>query len=143
MARKIVRLSEGNLRKAILTLEATKVQQYPFLPDQEPQRPNWQLFVQSIAQTMVAHQTPLKLMEVRGMLYELLSHCIPAALILRTLVEELLPMLDSQLKFEVIQWAAFYEHRLHIGTKEIFHLEGFVAKFMHIYKEFLMTLQDF
>ena len=49
-----------------------------------------------------------RLMEVRGMLYELLSHCIPAALILRTLVEELLPMLDSQLKFEVIQWAAFY-----------------------------------
>ena len=33
--------------------------------------------------------------------------------------------------------AAFYEHRLQLGNKAIFHLEAFVAKFMSIFKRFL------
>ena len=33
--------------------------------------------------------------------------------------------------------AAFYEHRLQLGQKPIYHLEAFVAKFMYIYKSFL------
>jgi len=44
---------------------------------------------------------------------------------------------DGQLKAEVTQMAAYYEHRLQLGTKAIFHLEAFVAKFMAIYKRFL------
>lgn len=33
--------------------------------------------------------------------------------------------------------AAYYEHRLQQGSKAIFHLEAFVAKFMAVYKRFL------
>lgn len=33
--------------------------------------------------------------------------------------------------------AAFYEHRLQLGSKAIYHLEAFVAKFMAIYKKFM------
>ena len=40
----------------------------------------------------------------------------------------LLPKLDEELKPEVIHWAAFYEHRIRLGSKVIFHLEAFVAK---------------
>jgi len=40
----------------------------------------------------------------------------------------LLPKLDEELKPEVIHWAAFYEHRIRLGSKTIFHLEAFVAK---------------
>jgi replication factor C subunit 3/5 len=69
---------------------------------------------------------------VRQKLYELLSHCIPADIILQRLIAELFPKLDSNLKTEVAHWAAFYEHRLQMGNKEIYHLEGFVAKFMSI-----------
>ena len=36
--------------------------------------------------------------------------------------------------------AAEYEHRLHIGSKAIYHLEAFVAKFMSTYKRFLMRM---
>jgi replication factor C subunit 3/5 len=35
------------------------------------------------------------------------------------------------------------EHRLQCGTKAIFHLEAFVAKFMAIYKRFLLSLEAF
>ena len=45
---------------------------------------------------------------------------------------ELLPKLDSELKPDVAHLAAFYEHRLQGGSKEIFHLEGFVANFMSL-----------
>lgn len=33
--------------------------------------------------------------------------------------------------------AAYYEHRLQLGNKAIYHLEAFVAKFMAIYKKFM------
>jgi hypothetical protein len=39
------------------------------------------------------------------------------------LIRELLPKLDDQLKHELVYWAAFYEHRVQVGSKEIFHLE--------------------
>lgn len=71
-------------------------------------------------------------MEVRTKLYELLSHCIPAETIITQLTLELMPKLDSDLKSEVAHWAAFYEHRIQTGSKEIYHLEAFVAKFMSV-----------
>lgn len=32
------------------------------------------------------------------------------------------------------------EHRVHEGQKDIFHIEAFVAKFMSLYKKFLISL---
>jgi len=40
------------------------------------------------------------------------------------------------LKPEIIKWAAFYEHRCKTGSKVIFHLEAFVAKYMRIYERY-------
>lgn len=42
-----------------------------------------------------------------------------------------------QLKTQVIEKAAFFEHRIHLGSKSIIHLEAFVASFMSIYKKFM------
>ena len=55
---------------------------------------------------------------------------------LQGLLQELLLNCDGQLKMEVVQAAAYYEHRLQLGQKAIYHLEAFVAKFMAIYKRF-------
>jgi replication factor C subunit 3/5 len=49
-------------------------------------------------------------------------------------------MIDDVLKAEVIKWSAFYEHRIQMGTKVIFHLEAFVAKFMRILETYLMDM---
>lgn len=57
----------------------------------------------------------------------------------QTLTREILTILDSCLKAEVLKWAAFYEHRLHLGSKEILHLEAFVAKYMSIYKAHIIA----
>ena len=41
---------------------------------------------------------------------------------------------------QLMRLAAEYEHRLQLGTKDIFHLEAFVANFMALYKEFLISM---
>uniref|UniRef100_A0A8D3BUU6 Replication factor C subunit 3 n=1 Tax=Scophthalmus maximus TaxID=52904 RepID=A0A8D3BUU6_SCOMX len=78
-----------------------------------------------------------QLLEVRARLYELLTHCIPADIVMKGLVTELLSNCDGQLKTEVAHMAAYYEHRLQLGNKAIYHLEAFTAKFMAIYKKFM------
>ncbi len=59
---------------------------------------------------------------------------------MKRLVGELMMNLDDSLKLQVLEWAAFYEHRIAMGSKEIFHLEAFVAKYMAIYKKYLNEL---
>ena len=48
---------------------------------------------------------------------------------------------------QVVQAAARYEHQLQLGSKPIYYLEAFVARFMAMYKGFiqnaLMDLDDF
>ncbi len=58
-------------------------------------------------------------------------------ILLQGLLQELVAICDGQLKSEITQVAAYYEHRLQLGQKAIYHLEAFVAKFMAVYKRFL------
>lgn len=53
---------------------------------------------------------------------------------------KLVTQVDDGLKADVIKWSAFYEHRIRMGTKVIFHLEAFVAKFMRILEEFTLEM---
>ena len=100
---KIVEDSGGNLRKAILVLEALKMQSYVFLffietPDSIQQilvsrpdltgsltiaKPDWEVYCHKVADLIVAEQSPARVMEVRSKFYELLSHCIPPTVILK------------------------------------------------------------
>lgn len=54
-----------------------------------------------------------------------------------SLQKELAKTCDGELKTELCQIAAYYEHRLNKGNKAIYHLEAFVAKFMAIYMKFV------
>lgn len=158
----IARISEGNLRRALLSLEALSVQDPAFGTISEDHsilsgrkakpseldsvpRPDWEKYAGKTAEKILQDQSPDKLLEVRGMLYELLVHCIPAPLVLsvcgphgvavfdsstadrdlwQTITKRLLERVDESIKADVAYWAAFYEHRLRLGTKPIFHLEG-------------------
>ena len=141
LAINIARASSRNLRRAILMLEACHVQQRDGLTSDQPvQMTDWELYIQQLAVEITREQTPQRLMAAREKLYELLVNCIPADVILKTLTVELLKNLDDSLKPEVVEWAAFYEHRIALGSKEIFHLEAFIAKYMAIYKKYLNDL---
>ena len=106
----------------------------------EIQKTDWENYIQQLAKEITQEQSPAKLLIAREKLYELLINCIPSNIILKTLTLELMKNVDDSLKFELIEWSAFYEHRLTMGAKDIFHLEAFVAKFMSLYKVYLTNL---
>ncbi|KAF3486961.1 hypothetical protein F2Q69_00056194 [Brassica cretica] len=138
-AARIAEKSNRSLRRAILSLETCRVQNYPFTDNQAISPMDWEEYVAEISTDMLREQSPKSLFQVRGKVYELLVNCIPPEVLLKRLLYELLRKLDSELKLEVCHWAAYYEHRMRLGQKAIFHIEAFVAKFMSIYKNFLIS----
>ncbi|XP_075158617.1 replication factor C subunit RfC38 [Haematobia irritans] len=146
LASRIVEKSERNLRRAILMLEACKVQQYPFTGQQEIAELDWQVFLRDTANQILTEQTPAKLEKVRDRLYELLAQGVPPDVIFQGLVKELVKNCDMSIKAKTLEYASLYEHRMQNGAKHIFHLEAFVAQFMNIYKKFIadsMMMDDF
>mmetsp|Transcript_6068 Transcript_6068/g.9416 ORF Transcript_6068/g.9416 Transcript_6068/m.9416 type:complete len:361 (-) Transcript_6068:373-1455(-) len=138
LAVKISLKCNRNIRRAILMLEASKVQQYPFTADQAVRMQDWEMFIDQLGRVICEEQTPARLQLARNKMYELLANCIPPTVILKTLTSVLLRRLDDQIKHQVVRWSAFYEHRMQTGSKHIFHLEAFVAKFMSIYKRWVV-----
>ncbi|KAI5930357.1 Replication factor C subunit 3 [Manis javanica] len=128
LAQRLAEKSCRNLRKALLMCEACRVQQYPFTADQEIPETDWEVYLRETANLIVSQQTPQRLLEVRGRLYELLTHCIPPEIIMKGLLSELLHNCDGQLKGEVAQMAAYYEHRLQlVSAFTLFILEELQA----------------
>jgi replication factor C subunit 3/5 len=175
LAARVAQQADGNLRKALLSLEACKVAQYPFTDDQAVQQTDWELYLQEVTAEILAEQSPKCLLGIRAKLYELLVNCIPPELILKVsyptqrtpqlpqpptqerphpaaaegvsrvgsaqrLTMLLMQKCDAELKHEICHWAAFYEHRLQCGQKPVLHLEAFVAKFMSVYKRYVINL---
>lgn len=73
---------EGNAI-VIMVLSLFCYFRYPFTEDQDVMEPDWQVFIRETARGMVAQQTQDKLLEVRGRLYELLTHGIPPDVIFK------------------------------------------------------------
>ncbi|KAI9682646.1 MAG: Replication factor C (RF-C) subunit [Trizodia sp. TS-e1964] len=124
--------SGRNLRKALLIYEAVHAQNEKINADTPIPPPDWEALIEQVSQEIIDEHSPARILQVRAKLYDLLSHCIPATTIIKTLCFKLIPKVDDSLKADVIKWAAFYEHRLKLGNKSIFHLEAFVAKIMRM-----------
>lgn len=137
---RIAEESGRNLRRALLMFEAVHAQNETVSDKTALPPPDWEALIEQIANDIIQEHTPERILKVRAKLYDLLSHCIPATTVLKTLTFKLIPKIDDGLKADVIKWSAFYEHRIRLGSKHIFHLEAFVAKFMRIYESFLMGM---
>ncbi|KAG8531042.1 uncharacterized protein KY384_004399 [Bacidia gigantensis] len=129
-----------NLRKGLLMFEAVHAQNERVTEKTPITPPDWEALIAQIANEIVEEHTPARILQVRAKLYDLLSHCIPPTTILKTLTFKLIPKIDDALKADVIRWSAFYEHRLRLGSKHIFHLEAFVAKFMRILERYATSI---
>lgn len=124
-------------------------------------KPDWEAYCGKVADLIISEQTPKRLLEVRGKIYELLSHCIPPTIVLKTITEALLLKVDNELRPQIIHWAAHYvspyscspcqvadtqflqELRLQQGSKKIYHIEAYFAKIMSLYKNYtIMGLAD-
>lgn len=131
--RAVANASDRNLRRALLSYETISMQNET-IPLDRPETTSitldWEVIIRNIAKSMSASKTVANLAKLRVTFYELLSHCIPARLILKTLALELMPELDAAQGRAIIEIAAVFDERLSLGQKLIFHLEGFAAKAM-------------
>lgn len=127
--------SDRNLRRAMLsfeticmqseTVDVTNLNSTLITLD-------WELIIRNIAAAMSKDKSVANLAKLRITFYELLSHCIPARLILKELALELMHVVGQNTKTaeQIIELAAVFDERLSLGQKAIFHLEGFAAKAM-------------
>jgi len=140
VAAALVTAAAGNARRAVLALEvaaaAARAGGVPLAPHHVV-RSDWQVAVDEAAAQMVRAQSPESLLLVRAKFYDLLGHAVPADVVLRRLVSELLGRVDQEHAPAICHWAARFDHRLATGSKAVVHLEAFAARFMAIYKQFL------
>ncbi|CEF97808.1 P-loop containing nucleoside triphosphate hydrolase [Ostreococcus tauri] len=139
LATRVAQASGRNMRRALLTLETCRVMNYPFKPTQAVQTTDWELYINQIGSEILAEQSPSRLLQVRGRLYELFVNCIPPEIILTNLAKALMKRVDVEVKHQICFWAAHFEVRMQRGGKPIMHLEAFVAQFMALYKSHLVA----
>lgn len=124
LAAKLAAQSGRNLRRALLMLEAAKVAQYPFSPAQTVPLMDYERFILLLAIEICREQSPRALLLCRARIYELLVNCVPADVIVKKLVSAVLERVATThetVKHEIAAWAAHYEHRMQLGSKEVFH----------------------
>jgi replication factor C subunit 3/5 len=129
------RRSEGNLRRALLMLEAASMAKCDLSGEglDIPQA-DWVLYINDIVQDILTEQTPRRLHDIRLKMYELTSQCIPAEIIMRELVKGLMIALDPAMRRGMLESAAEFDYNLKLGMKPIVHLEAFVAAVMRLQK---------
>ncbi|AOA61438.1 Replication factor C (RF-C) subunit [Komagataella phaffii CBS 7435] len=135
---KIAKVTDHNLRTGLLLLEAL-YSYNPSITTKTPMiMPDWENVIKKLAIGIVTERTVSKLQQSRTDLYELISHSIPAKLILKKLTIEFWRLVDEDskikdkdtVKMDIVQQASIFDERLSLGSKDIFHLEGFITKVM-------------
>lgn len=115
VAAKVAALSGRNLRRALLMLEALKVQCYPFNPGQAVAQMDWERYCGMVAGDILKEQSPRQLLVVRTKIYDLLVNCVPSDVVIKRVLHALVEKLSGSsyeaLKHELTHWAAHYEHR--------------------------------
>ena len=141
-ARQIAMRSHRNLRRALLMLQVSATESNQLVlgaggdaKDARIKTAPWQLFIEELARLVVEEQSPQRLLLARQKLYELLSNCIPPDTVFERLTVALMDNVDDSLRKDIAKWAAYHEHRMQTGSKPVIHLEAFLARFMHLYKQ--------
>ncbi|GAA5810562.1 hypothetical protein MFLAVUS_003985 [Mucor flavus] len=137
LASKIADHAERNLRAAMLSLESTAVKHSDLTTITQPESLDWEMAIARIAGLILEEQSPARLLAVRSHLYDIITKCIQSSIIIKRLAFYLTRNMDEEMKLKVIERAAFHEHRLRLGAKDIFHLEAFAANVMSMYKRHL------
>jgi replication factor C subunit 3/5 len=140
-AEKLAVHSRGDLRHALVSLQAAKAFEYPFKEDTVIHKLPWVLYIQKMVDDMVKSQTPATLLEIRNMIYDLLASCIPGDELMRELLKTILhhDQVARVLHLPIAQAAAQFTDTLQAGSKEAYHVEAFCASFMRVYKEHLVS----
>ncbi|KAI1305931.1 Replication factor C subunit 3 [Halotydeus destructor] len=121
----IAKNCDRNLRRALLMAETMKA-----TSSKRILQPQWLSFTQKMADKILKNLTPKGLEEARIDYFELQAHLIPPELIFRHLLDSLIVKLKPAMQMKTIKLAAYFEHKMRLGSKAVIHFEAFVAHFM-------------
>ncbi|KAH0486157.1 MAG: uncharacterized protein KVP18_002385 [Porospora cf. gigantea A] len=123
----IAKASGRDLRNALLLLEEAAVRNVKNV--KQIRDVPWEAQCGSIAQKISSQPSVKTLLEVREMLYEMWVSCIPSQDVLVKLMLRFLGLFktDPLLRLNIVKAAQHYSHSLHTGSKDIWHLEAFIA----------------
>lgn len=134
----IVQKAEGDMRRAIVSMELLSLQSRVGIGSVAKSVPEWERYMEDLCTTITTDQHSVDTMKrIRGSLYELLVHCIPPSEIFQKLLIGLIKRVDSVLIPTICEAASTFESRMNQGTKPIFHLEAFVARFICIFQDYM------
>lgn len=124
--------SDQNLRKSLLCFETILMQTATIQTENTKGIDlDWEIIIKNMASSIYSNKSVANLAKVRVIFYELLAHCIPARIILKNLLFELVKLCNSTSQItELVSIGSNFDERLSLGSKAIFHLEGFTAKSM-------------
>ena len=128
----------GNLRTALLMLESMALNNEMHIKNTTPLiKPDWKVVIIKMAGKIQRERSVGCLVECRSILYDLLSHCIPAKVILQELLTVLVnsETISDMHKINIVNTFSIFDERLSLGNKAIYHLEGCIAKVMCILDE--------
>eukprot|EP00930_Biecheleria_cincta_P087513 TRINITY_DN76739_c0_g1_i1.p1 TRINITY_DN76739_c0_g1~~TRINITY_DN76739_c0_g1_i1.p1 ORF type:complete len:363 (-),score=85.20 TRINITY_DN76739_c0_g1_i1:232-1320(-) len=134
---KVAAKSGRDLRRAVLLLEMMQAQASTGALSKDTPLPTeaWQTAIEKVARKILQEQSPKMMMEVRGNIYELLLACLPPDFIMKELLLRLLAEIRNDVvKQKAIAAAAHFESTMKQGSKDIFHIEAFVLRFMADYR---------
>ncbi|KAH3671978.1 hypothetical protein OGAPHI_000164 [Ogataea philodendri] len=142
---KICIASNRNLRMCIMMMEAMYMNNDTIDVTTPALIPDWIEVIKGISVSICKDRSVSQLQQTRSALYELLSHSIPAKLILKRLTLSIwssLIFLDlpsrSLIQRQIVSASSIFDERLSLGSKDIFHLEGFVTRVMVIIEKELI-----
>mgnify|MGYP001218684373 CR=1 FL=1 len=132
---KLDTICKKNIRLGLLTLENMAVLKNFDLSanDVNVMKPDWLMCIDKICLLAVKNSTVETILTIRGIFYDLIAHCIPADLILQRIIMWVLENGDfMNIKpnsiIKIMEYASIYDERMKLGSKDIFHLEGFITK---------------
>lgn len=127
---KFAKESERDPRRALLMLETARMQSVNVDSLSALPRPPWEATIIAIVDNMLREQTPKMVAEIRGYLYDILAVGIPGDLVLKTLARAVLAKVENNIWLECAEAASKFDASMRLGSKDIFHLEAFVARVM-------------
>ncbi len=98
---------------------------------------DYERYITLLVIDLIRDPSPKGLLTCRVRLYDLMVNCVPADVVVKKIASEVLARIlpaAETVKHEVVTWAAHYEHRMQLGSKELFHLEALCARLMAVLK---------
>lgn len=128
----IAQASDGNLRKALLDLQA-----YHLTKNSAPKSftESWKLAVrEGVIEPLRRQQTPETVRAVRAVFYDLLTNQVSGDEIVREMVFGLLDHLDDAGRVKALQIGASIDAMMKQGEREVIFLESLLVKLMLLVK---------